>query len=78
VKRYRITVEETDTGYSAYSPDLDGCVATGKTREEVEREMRGAIAFHLEGMARGGRPSPVRLNRRGLQITQLLNYPITQ
>jgi len=59
MSRYRIAVEETDTGYSAYSPDLDGCVATGKTREEVERELREAIAFHLEGMERSGRPSPV-------------------
>jgi predicted RNase H-like HicB family nuclease len=57
MKRYRIALEKTDTGYSAYSPDLDGCVATGKTREEVEREMREAIVFHLEGMDRGGRPS---------------------
>jgi len=57
MKRYRIALEKTDTGYSAYSPDLDGCVATGKTREEVESEMREAIAFHLEGMARGERPS---------------------
>jgi predicted RNase H-like HicB family nuclease len=44
--------------YSAYSPDLDGCVATGKTQEEVEHHMQEAIAFHLEGMARGGEPVP--------------------
>ena len=56
MKKYLIVIEET--GYSAYSPDLDGCVATGKTREEVEREMRGAIAFHSEGMRRGGEPIP--------------------
>ena len=48
MKKYLIVVEKTGTGYSAYSPDLDGCVATGKTREEVEREMQEAIAFHLE------------------------------
>jgi predicted RNase H-like HicB family nuclease len=59
MKRYRIAIEKTDTGYSAYSPDLDGCVATGKTHEEVEREMHEAITFHVEGMARSGRPSPV-------------------
>jgi predicted RNase H-like HicB family nuclease len=58
MQRYRIAFEKTDTGYSAYSPNLNGCVATGKTREEVEREMRESIAFHLEGMARGRRPSP--------------------
>jgi predicted RNase H-like HicB family nuclease len=58
MKKYLVVVEKTDTGYSAYSPDLDGCVATGKTREEVEREMREAIAFHLDGMARSGTPIP--------------------
>jgi predicted RNase H-like HicB family nuclease len=40
MKKYLIVVEKTGTGYSAYSPDLDGCIATGKTREEVERECR--------------------------------------
>jgi predicted RNase H-like HicB family nuclease len=58
MKKYLIVIEETATGYSAYSPDLDGCAATGKTREEVEREMKEAIAFHLEGMARSGAPIP--------------------
>ena len=58
MKKYLIVIEETGTGYSAYSPDLDGCVATGKTREEVEREMQEAIAFHLEGMAQSGEPIP--------------------
>ena len=41
--RYLIVIEKTGTGYSAYSPDLDGCIATGATREEVERAMREAI-----------------------------------
>jgi predicted RNase H-like HicB family nuclease len=58
MKKYLVVIEETGTGYSAYSPDLDGCVATGGTREEVEREMKEAIAFHLEGMARSGEPIP--------------------
>jgi predicted RNase H-like HicB family nuclease len=58
MKKYLIVVEKTGTGYSAYSPDLDGCVATGRTREEVEREMREAISFHLEGMAQSGEPIP--------------------
>ena len=48
--KYLIIVEKTNTGYSAYSPDLDGCVATGGTREEVEQAMREAIEFHLEGL----------------------------
>ena len=58
MKKYLIVVEKTGTGYSAYSPDLDGCVATGKTRDEVEREMRDAIAVHLDGLARSGEPIP--------------------
>jgi predicted RNase H-like HicB family nuclease len=51
-------VEKTDTGYSAYSPDLDGCVATGNTREELESQMQEAIEFHLEGMTRSGPAIP--------------------
>lgn len=53
-----IVVEETETGYSAYSPDLPGCVATGSTREEVEREMKKAIDFHLDGMKEEGLEAP--------------------
>ena len=58
MRKYLIVIEQTATGYSAYSPDLDGCVATGRTREEVESEMRDAIAFHLEGLARSGEDIP--------------------
>jgi predicted RNase H-like HicB family nuclease len=50
VKKYLVVIEETGTGYSAYSPDLEGCVSTGRTREEVERNMHEAIEFHLEGL----------------------------
>ena len=56
--KYLIVVEQTATGFSAYSPDLDGCIATGDTREEVEREMQEAIAFHLEGMRAEGLAAP--------------------
>jgi predicted RNase H-like HicB family nuclease len=52
--KYLIVIERTKTGYSAYSPDLDGCVATGATRDEVERTMREAIEFHLEGLKAEG------------------------
>jgi predicted RNase H-like HicB family nuclease len=48
--RYLVVVEQTATGYSAYSPDVPGCVATGATRAEVEEEIAGAISFHLEGL----------------------------
>lgn len=58
--RYLVIVERTRTGYSAYSPDVPGCAATGRTRALVERRMRSAIRFHLEGLVREGRrrPSP--------------------
>ncbi len=58
MKRYLILIEETATGYSAYSPDLDGCVATGATREEVEKNMQEAIEFHLEGLRAEGLDVP--------------------
>ena len=48
--KYLIVIEKTDTGYSAYSPDIDGCVATGATKDEVEKNMKEAIEFHLEGL----------------------------
>jgi predicted RNase H-like HicB family nuclease len=52
--RYLIIIEKTRTGYSAYSPDLEGCVTTGATREEVERNMREAVEFHLDGLRQEG------------------------
>ena len=58
MSRYVILVEPTETGYSAYVPDVDGCVATGETREEVERLMQEALAFHLELMRERGEPLP--------------------
>ncbi|MCC6782361.1 MAG: type II toxin-antitoxin system HicB family antitoxin [Planctomycetes bacterium] len=45
-----IVIEKTRTGFSAYSPDLLGCVATGATRKQVENNMRKAIEFHVAGM----------------------------
>ncbi len=55
---YLIVVEKTTTGHSAYSPDLPGCVATGKTREEVEKNMSEAIEFHLDGLREEGDAIP--------------------
>ena len=58
-KRYLILIEGgPPSNYSAWSPDLPGCVATGDTLEEVEREMRAAIALHLEGLAEDDAPIP--------------------
>ena len=52
--KYLIILEPTSTGYSAYSPDLDGCVAAGDDRAETIALMQEAIAFHLEGLAAEG------------------------
>ncbi len=52
--KYLVIIEETGTGYSAFSPDLPGCVAAGSSKKEVEKNMMDAIAYHLEGMAREG------------------------
>jgi predicted RNase H-like HicB family nuclease len=58
-EKYLILVEGgPPTNYSAWSPDVLGCVATGDTLEEVEREMREALALHLRGMAEDGLPMP--------------------
>ena len=52
--RYAIVVEKTTMGFSAFVPDLPGCIATGATRTEVETEMKGAIRFHIDGMREDG------------------------
>lgn len=52
--KYLIVIEPTVTGHSAYVPDVPGCIATGDTRDEVEREMKGAIALHVEGLKAEG------------------------
>ncbi len=56
--QYLIVIEQTATGYSAYSPDLPGCISTGATREEVEQNMREAVSFHLEGLKLEGLEIP--------------------
>lgn len=56
--RYAIVIERAEHNYSAYVPDLPGCVATGCTLEETEREIREAIEFHLEGLREDGLPVP--------------------
>lgn len=56
--RFLIVVEEAGQNYSAYSPDLPGCVATGDTREETARIMYEAIQLHIEGLREDGLPIP--------------------
>lgn len=57
-KKYLIVIEETHSGYSAYSPDIDGCIATGKSKKEVEKNIHDAIEFHLEGIVLEGHKVP--------------------
>ena len=58
MRKYLIIFEKTKTGYSAYSPDLEGCVAAGKSIEEVEKNMKEAIEFHIEGLKLEGYTLP--------------------
>ena len=56
--KYLIVIEPTASGFSAYSPDLPGCISTGKTEDEVQANMHEAIEFHLEGLQIEGCPIP--------------------
>lgn len=61
--RYAIVIEKAEGNYSAYVPDLPGCVATGATVREVESQIREAIEFHLEGLREDGLPIPAPASR---------------
>ncbi|MEA3024952.1 MAG: hypothetical protein QOF91_237 [Alphaproteobacteria bacterium] len=56
--RYAVVIEKADGNYSAYVPDLPGCVATGTSVKEVETEIRDAIRFHIDGLEADGQPVP--------------------
>lgn len=58
MKRFMIVIEGVPGSYSAFSPEVPGCISTGRTREEVRRNMSEAIQFHLEGMEEDGLPLP--------------------
>ncbi|MDD4029726.1 MAG: type II toxin-antitoxin system HicB family antitoxin [Caldisericia bacterium] len=57
--RFLIVIEKATNNYSAYSPDLPGCVATGKTSEEAEKNMVKAIQMHIEGLKEDHLPIPL-------------------
>ncbi len=61
--RYAIVIEAAGDNFSAYVPDLPGCVATGATLEETEREIREAIQFHLDGLRAENLPIPTASSR---------------
>jgi predicted RNase H-like HicB family nuclease len=56
--RYAVVIEKGEHNYSAYVPDLPGCVATGETQADVEAEIRAAVKFHIEGLKEDGLPIP--------------------
>ena len=56
--RYAVVFERTPNNFSAYVPDLPGCVATGKSRAQIERHIRDAIALHIEGLTAERMPIP--------------------
>ena len=63
MSKYLVVIEPTDTGFSAYSPDLPGCVATAATEAELQAVMGEAIAFHVEGLRLEGLPVPAPSTR---------------
>jgi predicted RNase H-like HicB family nuclease len=58
VRRYALVIEQTSTGYSAFSPDVPGCAAVGDTVEETRRNFQDALAAHFEAMREIGEPAP--------------------
>ncbi len=58
MKRFLVIIEKAAGNYSAYSPDLPGCIATGKTKDQAARRMHQAIEIHLEGLREDGLPIP--------------------
>lgn len=58
MKKYAVVIEKGPSNYSAYVPDLPGCIATGKTLEEIETNIRESIEFHIEGMIEDGDQVP--------------------
>jgi predicted RNase H-like HicB family nuclease len=58
MSRYLVIIEESATGYSAFVPDIPGCIVTGATRDEVEEAMREGVELHLETLRESGEPVP--------------------
>ena len=58
MSRYLVIIEESSTGFSAFLPDLPGCIATGATRDDVKNRMKEGVGFHLEALRESGEPVP--------------------
>ncbi len=59
MRKYAVIIEKTATGYSSYVPDLPGCIATGKTKEQVEEFIYEGIQLHIEALLEEGLPVPI-------------------
>jgi predicted RNase H-like HicB family nuclease len=83
--RYAVVIEQTATGYSAYAPDLPGCIATGASLDELRATLCDAIAFHLDGLRDDGAPVPppssveqLRTSETGSALIDLATSSIVQ
>jgi predicted RNase H-like HicB family nuclease len=56
--KYLVVIEESSTGFAAFSPDVPGCIATGATQAEVRKNMQEALEFHIEGLRADGEAPP--------------------
>jgi len=65
---YVVIIEDAGTNYSAYVPDLPGCISTGQTIEETTRNIQEAIAFHIDGMREAGLPIPPRYTAAVVEV----------
>jgi predicted RNase H-like HicB family nuclease len=66
--KYTIIIEKAEDNYSAYCPDLPGCIATGKTEEETVQRMKDAIEFHIEGLREDNRAIPLPSTKNGYGV----------
>lgn len=66
MKQYAVIYEKASKNWAAYVPDLPGCISTGDTREDVERNIKEAIEFHIEGLKADGQPVPEPTSEVGL------------
>ena len=71
MRKYLIIIEKTGTGYSAYVPDLPGCIATGSTRPSVEKNLYEAIQFHLEGLKESNLEIPMNKTEAGTMFVSV-------
>ncbi len=76
MNKYLIIIEKTDTGYSAYSPDVEGCIAVGTKEKECEQNMRQAIKFHIELMVEKGYDVPLSSAKSAQFIDVPLSLPV--